>query len=95
MVDVFFVYLRAIEPVIVLLKVGVMFVREHILLPCVIHSLRKMIGMIRQLNLMKNVNRFLNTNVHVTSSSSNLYVGTGGLFALQAACRILRGERRG
>ena len=36
-----------------------------------------------------------NTNVHVTSSSSNLHAGTGGLVALQTARGILRGERKG
>ena len=34
-----------------------------------------------------------NTNVHATSSSSNLHAGIGGLVALQTACGILRGER--
>jgi hypothetical protein len=34
-----------------------------------------------------------NTNVHVTSPSSNLHAGTGGLVALQTARGVLKGER--
>ena len=35
----------------------------------------------------------VNTNVHVTSSSSNLHAGTGSLAALKTARVVLRGER--
>ena len=92
MVDVFFVYLRAIEPVTVLLRVGAMFAMEHIMLPCAMHGLRKTIG----IKPDEKSNQVLeNTNVHVTSSSSNLHAGTGGLVALQTARGILRGERKG
>ncbi|CAB4030305.1 E3 ubiquitin- ligase DZIP3 [Paramuricea clavata] len=35
----------------------------------------------------------VNTNVHVTSSSSNLHAGTGSLVALRTARGVLRGER--
>ena len=95
-VDVFFVYLRAIESVIVLLntyRCNVCNGAHHVALCDA--SPKKDDKRDKTVETDEESKQVLvnNTNVHVTSSSSNLHAGTGGLVALQTARGVLRGER--